>query len=279
MKDLLKRSITALVFAGVVLGLIYYSFYSFLLFLLIVTLGGVYEAIKLFSHAQFSVNRNYLWIKVLLSILFIVYSCFSSDYDSAYIRYYVFILLSVILMLEFLWKKNFAQSIAEFIVEIYFTVFFMAALDVFYFYHQKEYKYEYVLSVILMIWANDTFAYFTGSLFGKHKLMPEISPKKSVEGFAGGIVFSVITAFLTFKYFLSEYNVWSLTDTIIIAIIVGIFGTFGDLIESKLKRLADVKDSGNILPGHGGILDRFDAWYLAIPVIDLFFFLKYFWGY
>lgn len=272
MKELLKRSVTALIFAGVVVGLVYYSFYSFLLLLLIIVIGGVYEMIHLFNLAKFSVNKNYLWIKIVLSILFISYSCF--EYDT--IRFYVFLLLSVIMMVEFLLRDHFTQAVAEFFVAMYFSVFFVASLDVFYFHAQKHYLYDYVLLIIFMIWANDTFAYLTGKLLGKHKLMPEVSPKKSVEGFVGGIIFSLLTAILYFQYVLSEYTIWSWMDTIIIAIIVSTFGTMGDLIESKFKRLAGVKDSGKILPGHGGILDRFDAWYLSIPVIDLFLYLKNF---
>lgn len=179
-------------------------------------------------------------------------------------------------MVEFLLRDHFTQAVAEFFVAMYFSVFFVASLDVFYFHAQKHYLYDYVLLIIFMIWANDTFAYLTGKLLGKHKLMPEVSPKKSVEGFVGGIIFSLLTAILYFQYVLSEYTIWSWMDTIIIAIIVSTFGTMGDLIESKFKRLAGVKDSGKILPGHGGILDRFDAWYLSIPVIDLFLYLKNF---
>ncbi len=277
MKDLTKRSIAAIVFAGILSGLVYYSFYSFLLLLLIIVLGGVYEMYKLFETAKLFIDRNYLWIKVSVSILFILYLCFALEHNTWNNKLYVFVFLSICLFIEFLLRENFSEAISEFLITIYFTTFFIAALDIFYFYHKQNYEYIYPLSIIFMIWANDTFAYFTGSLLGKHKLIPEVSPKKSVEGFIGGIIFSVITALLCFQYFISDSGRWTLIDMIVVAIIVSIFGTLGDLVESKLKRLAKVKDSGNIMPGHGGILDRFDAWYIAIPTIDMYFLLRSIW--
>lgn len=120
------------------------------------------------------------------------------------------------------------------------------------------------LSVFILIWSNDTFAYLTGRLIGKHKLFERISPKKTWEGFIGGVVFAIIAGILI-AYFLEENYV----KFIIYALVVGVIGTLGDLAESMLKRSVDVKDSGTILPGHGGILDRFDAVLFVVPVIFL----------
>jgi phosphatidate cytidylyltransferase len=171
-------------------------------------------------------------------------------------------------------RNNFAESISELFASFYVILLVMSGLDVFYFLNQREYQYLLILSVVLMIWANDTFAYFTGSLLGKRKLMPDVSPKKSVEGFIGGIVFSMITSYLCYAYFLMDLQKWTIVDVMIISLIVSIAGTLGDLLESKLKRMANVKDSGNLLPGHGGILDRFDAWFMALPVISFYLHLK-----
>ena len=124
------------------------------------------------------------------------------------------------------------------------------------------------LSIFILIWCNDTFAYLTGRLLGKHKLFERISPKKTWEGFIGGLLFAVLAGVLL-AYFLE----WSYIKMITYGIVVGAIGTAGDLVESMLKRNVGVKDSGNILPGHGGILDRFDAVLFVVPVV---FFLEKF---
>ena len=124
------------------------------------------------------------------------------------------------------------------------------------------------LSIFILIWCNDTFAYLTGRLLGKHKLFERISPKKTWEGFIGGLLFAVLAGVLL-AYFLE----WSYIKMITYGIVVGAIGTAGDLVESMLKRNVGIKDSGNILPGHGGILDRFDAVLFVVPVV---FFLEKF---
>ena len=126
-----------------------------------------------------------------------------------------------------------------------------------------------VIAVIACIWINDIFAYLFGSQFGKHRLFERISPKKSWEGSIGGLVFTLLAAYL-----LSYFSNWiSLKDAMAIATIVVIFGSLGDLIESMLKRQANVKDSGKILPGHGGVLDRFDATFFAVPFVFIYLIL------
>ncbi len=123
------------------------------------------------------------------------------------------------------------------------------------------------LALFLIIWANDTFAYLTGMAFGKHRLFERISPKKSWEGSIGGFIFSMLVAYLFYYY---TDNIMLLWQWFAYAGIIVIFGTFGDLAESMLKRSWNVKDSGNILPGHGGILDRFDSMLLAVPAVCAF---------
>lgn len=118
-----------------------------------------------------------------------------------------------------------------------------------------------VLGLLLLTWMNDTGAYLVGSNFGKHLLFPQVSPKKTWEGTIGGVVITFITAAL-FSHFTGEMRLF---DWMILAAIVATFGTLGDLVESMLKRSVGVKDSGNLLPGHGGVLDRFDAFIFVLP--------------
>lgn len=132
------------------------------------------------------------------------------------------------------------------------------------------YNPKIIISIFILIWTNDTFAYIVGKSIGKRKLFEKVSPKKTIEGFVGGVVFAVLASYIISKYYIeiveSNTFIWIIT-----ALIVSIFGTIGDLIESKFKRIAGVKDSGRIMPGHGGILDRLDSVIFATPIIFLFY--------
>ncbi|MES2543556.1 MAG: phosphatidate cytidylyltransferase [Bacteroidota bacterium] len=134
----------------------------------------------------------------------------------------------------------------------------------------KGYNPKIIISIFILIWTNDTFAYIVGKSIGKHKLFERISPKKTIEGFIGGVVFAVIASYIISRYYIevkeSATYIW-----IVIAVIVGVFGTIGDLIESKFKRIAGIKDSGKIMPGHGGILDRLDSVIFVAPIVFLFY--------
>lgn len=124
----------------------------------------------------------------------------------------------------------------------------------------------YLLGTFILIWVNDSFAYIVGKNIGKQKLFPSISPKKTVEGFLGGLFFACVAS-----YFIAKFTgTLNFTQWLILAIIISVFGTIGDLIESKFKRQANVKDSGKIMPGHGGLLDRLDSIIFAAPFIYLF---------
>lgn len=129
------------------------------------------------------------------------------------------------------------------------------------------YYYLLPLSIFIFLWTNDTGAYCTGSLFGKHKLFPRISPAKSWEGSIGGGILVLIVA--SVMYFIESQGEnlsgLNLIEWLGLGLVVVVFGTWGDLVESLLKRTLGIKDSGNILPGHGGILDRFDSSLMAIP--------------
>ena len=143
----------------------------------------------------------------------------------------------------------------------------------------KEYNPKIIIGLFILIWTNDTFAYIVGKSIGKHKLLERISPKKTIEGFLGGIVFAIFAGFLISKFFIQASPKFSQKSIMIwcsIALIVGVMGTIGDLIESKFKRIAGVKDSGKIMPGHGGILDRLDSVIFVAPFVFLFYQILYY---
>ena len=135
---------------------------------------------------------------------------------------------------------------------------------------EGQYERGILLGFFILLWANDTFAYLTGIMFGKHRLFERISPKKSWEGFFGGLICTVALSMLIAKWFpILPFYHW-----MAVAAIIVIFGVYGDLIESLLKRNLNIKDSGHFLPGHGGVLDRFDSVLVAAPMV--FFYLKLF---
>ncbi|MCM1491398.1 MAG: phosphatidate cytidylyltransferase [Muribaculum sp.] len=132
------------------------------------------------------------------------------------------------------------------------------------------------LLIFIMLWLNDSGAYIVGSLMGKHKMSPMISPKKTWEGFFGGVIITMIGGFLLFKFASSFFGMsfYSAGVWLTLSLSTCIFGTFGDLLESKIKRKYGFKDSGNWIPGHGGLLDRIDSFLIAYPVAFLFLFLR-----
>lgn len=133
----------------------------------------------------------------------------------------------------------------------------------------EGYDWVPILAMFVFIWVNDTAAYFIGSLTGRHKLIEHISPKKSVEGFVAGTLFTLLSS-LIFAHLYPEYSTpfW-----MGFALIVALFGTLGDLFESLIKRTCNVKDAGDLIPGHGGILDRIDSLLVAVPAVYLYLIL------
>ncbi len=127
-----------------------------------------------------------------------------------------------------------------------------------------------LLLLFSIVWGNDTFAYYTGRAIGRHKLAPAISPNKTIEGAIGGLAGGILVSFALHRFILS--GVIGTADTILIALIMGILGQLGDLIESSLKRSVGAKDSGFVVPGHGGILDRIDS--IILPLPFLYYYIK-----
>lgn len=147
---------------------------------------------------------------------------------------------------------------------LYYVFSFYLMFSVLTFQGGQQFQWFFITGLFVLVWTNDTFAYLAGRAFGKHRLFERISPKKSWEGAIGGFLFTILFAII-FAYFTNkEFLFW-----IIAAIIISPTSVLGDLIESKMKRLANIKDSGKILPGHGGVLDRFDAVTYAVPFFYL----------
>ena len=156
-------------------------------------------------------------------------------------------------------KKKYVVTIFYLITCFYFLTLIPFSIN-------NSYTPIYIISLFILIWTNDSFAYLSGKNFGKRKLYSKISPKKTIEGFIGGLLAAIIGGIIIFY----TSKTLSIIHWVIIAVIVSIFGTIGDLIQSKFKRQAGVKDSGTIMPGHGGIFDRLDSILYASPFVFLY---------
>ncbi|HOK25564.1 MAG TPA: phosphatidate cytidylyltransferase [Bacteroidales bacterium] len=135
--------------------------------------------------------------------------------------------------------------------------------------HNTEFSPGIVIGFLLLLWTNDTVAYLVGITLGRHRLFEKVSPKKSWEGFFGGMAFTILVGYLISGWL----GIIGVSGWIIVAVIISISGTYGDLAESMLKRSAGLKDSGSIMPGHGGFLDRFDGVLISFPIVYLYFML------
>ncbi|WP_270088828.1 phosphatidate cytidylyltransferase [Sphingobacterium sp. SYP-B4668] len=160
------------------------------------------------------------------------------------------------------------QGIGFTLLGLVYTVFpFLALVGLAFV--QGSFNYLIPLGYLILQWSNDTGAYLAGRSFGKRKLFERISPNKTWEGFIGGVLLAVVVA-LNLSYYFGSLEKW---HWVVMGLTIGVFGTLGDLVESMLKRSLDVKDSGKILPGHGGFLDRFDGVLIAAPLVYVFLML------
>ncbi len=199
---------------------------------------------------------------LLLFLGFVLFAVQGSTYG--FIGFILYVLALFISEL-YLKRENPIQSIAYSLFGIVYIALPLALSTKLVFY-DGDFHYEYFLALFVFIWVNDSFAYITGMLFGKHRLFERISPKKSWEGFFGGMFFSILSSLMFYHFFpTTSVLVWMGMATVVV-----VFGTLGDLFESLIKRTLGVKDSGNMIPGHGGILDRFDSTLFAILGVVVF---------
>ena len=289
MKNLIVRAVTGILFVAVmVTGICFRGDAMILLFALITGLtlweytGLVNEHVK-----DTSVNR---FISTAAGVyLFLAFAGYCTDFvpSAAFIPYLLTVVYLFISEL-YLQQKNPVQNWAYTMLGQMYVALPFATINVLAFQAdpttgQVAYNWLLPMSIFIFLWTNDTGAYCVGSLFGKHRLFPRISPKKSWEGSIGGAVLVLIVAALI-SYFTKESQLstvnckLSIVNWIGLALIVVIFGTWGDLVESLFKRTLGIKDSGNILPGHGGMLDRFDSSLMAIPAAVIYIYTLQFLG-
>lgn len=287
LKTLGTRALTAVVFVAVLLSCILFHYLSFAGLFLVVSVWGLYEFYQL---AEKLGAKPYKAIGLISGALLFGFAAISNTVYAPGIFNYFPLILAVCFLIFITGlldnNPNTVLNIAYTIMGIVYAVLpFMLLINIsclqasYHFMHEcmGEYTYEpektlpvlapynfhYVLGIILLIWASDTGAYLVGSLIGKNKLYERISPGKTWEGSIGAAILNIGCAYVISLWFPElAFKHWA-----VISILVSIFGTIGDLVESMLKRQAGVKDSGKIMPGHGGILDRFDSLLFVSPFI------------
>ncbi|CAA0143540.1 phosphatidate cytidylyltransferase [Tenacibaculum maritimum] len=259
MSNLLTRAISGFIYVSLFLSAIFFSEKSYII------LTAIFASISLWEFAKMIRFKNIIPYLLLPCIiyLFVAYASANNLFLVAIIT-----LLCSFRLVYHLYSENITYPNTFFdkmdlcIRYVILPFSFLIVLP----FVNNIYHPSIVVAILVLIWINDSFAYLVGKNFGKRKLFERISPKKTIEGFIGGVIFSLIAAFVISQY-LPHFNTLS---WIIIAAIVAIFGTLGDLVESKFKRQANVKDSGNIMPGHGGMLDRLDSLFFAAPFVYLY---------
>ena len=258
-KELFKRITSVLVLLPILLALVFFNRFTCDILFLFLSVAILFEYEKIFS-----VHKTLMKITLAIGIFFYLTEFLPNVAFGNVLK-----LCSVmsLLILGLFFRKNENNTIVDSILSSFGVLYISLPFCLFrrLAFVGGHYEASVILGIFCLVWVNDTFAFFCGKAFGKHKFIPLISPKKTVEGLIGGIlavaVCSIIIGFFTCIY---SKEFW-----IVSGVMVMIFGTLGDLIASALKRYVGVKDFGTLIPGHGGFLDRFDSLIFVIPYIYL----------
>ena len=278
MNETLKRAISGSVYVILLLFCIYCSAFTYLILFCFFLIVAVFEFSNLLKiNKILPIGLAFLtffgYIYTLLANLTI-----SKTYETIFLLITLYVSIKAIFFLfnDLKTELTIFNKVDFLIGYIIFPFLILAKIP---FSNNNQYDPKIITGIFIIIWTNDTFAYIVGKSIGKNKLLERISPKKTIEGFIGGVAFAIIAGLLISKYFVQPTENFTNKSALIwmtTALLIGVFGTIGDLIESKFKRIAGVKDSGKIMPGHGGILDRLDSVIFVAPFIYLFYQIIYY---
>lgn len=272
MSNLTRRTLTGLILVALVIAAILVDQHLFAFLFLVFTVIGLWEFYSMVERA--GVFPNKIGGIVAGIVLFTTNAMIAMSMINLEYLLLNFIFVFLIFLLE-LYRNNpnpFTNIAFTFFGLLYVAVPF-SLLN--YFpnpaFLPGVYHTSFLLGFFFMIWINDTGAYLLGTALGRHKLFERVSPKKTWEGALGGALLTFVSAYVISLYYSNIY----LRDWLVIAAIVVVFGTYGDLFESMFKRSINTKDSGTILPGHGGVLDRFDSVFMAAPFVFVYLLMTY----
>lgn len=271
MSNILTRTITGAIFIAMIMASIYFGIYSSTAVLGLFVALGLFEFSNLFQREKYiKLNR---WPLVILGTSIFILGSLTVLYPNDLNLFFNFSIFSLlVLALSEIWRKKRSPflNVAVTILGLMYIVVPMLLVNLLV--EIKMNKFPIVIGMFILIWTNDTFAYLGGRFFGRTKLIERISPKKTWEGTVTGFLMTIIFACII-AYFTDNFLFW-----IIAGVLLSPAAVLGDLFESLIKRSLRVKDSGNILPGHGGILDRFDATLVAGPVfgawVNIYFMIQ-----
>ena len=260
------RAITGFFFVIVMLASVLLGNYVFDVFYLLLSLWCLFEFYGLIRQSGSEPNRFLGLLNGLIIYVVAALICVSDNDPPMFGT----LLIAVLTLSAIFLQELFTKSETPFVNIAYTLLGLIYVLVPFCFFHGlgylntfHQFNFHFPLAFLIMLWANDTGAYLSGMAFGRTKLFERHSPKKTWEGFIGGVIISSAAAYVI-SIFYADIS-WK--EWILMAVLIGCFGTLGDLVESMLKRSLNIKDSGGILPGHGGLLDRFDGLLLSVPIV------------
>lgn len=231
----------------------------------VISLIGLYEFFKSFNSKNIKpmANLGYIYTILLFAILYFVNE----------ISFLLLIMFTFVVMMLFTLVFTKKHSVEDMGITLLGFMYIPLAFSHIMLITKFESGYLLIWLVFIMAWGSDTFAYFVGKIFGKKKLIPSVSPNKTIAGAIGGVVASMILCGIYTYIFLPEYAIYAIG----LGMIGAILSQMGDLVASKIKRINDIKDFGNLMPGHGGVLDRFDSILMTAPIVYyfIFFLTKY----
>ena len=259
MRELLVRALSGLVFISVIIGSILYSKESFYIIFYFLMLLCLFELKKM-------IDLSYKWTFVVATIFYFRFANLP-QLDFKYFHFFLIISIFIPFIYQLFKSKISLTSskLGHYLLALAYIVIPFTLLTQIPFIN-TAYHPKIIIGIFILIWINDSFAYLVGSTIGRTKLYEKVSPNKTIEGALGGLVAALAAA-----YFMSRYITdLSIINWLIVAAILVVFGLLGDLIESKFKREAGVKDSSNFIPGHGGFLDRLDSIIFAAPFVYVY---------
>lgn len=253
------RTITAVIALLLFLPVVIIGSWPLLILVYLMAITGLYEILKMNRIHIFSLPG--ILSLIALGMVLIPQESYSPTIADFQLE--IIVALALVMLSTTVVSKNRFNF-----VDMSFCVMAVAYIGIgfMYFFETRESGLIYILYALLIVWLTDTGAYLFGKAFGRRKLWPQISPNKTIEGSLGGTLVSVIIPIVFVMTGLMDGSLWLLIP---FTIILSIFGQMGDLVESALKRHFDVKDSGTFLPGHGGILDRFDSFIFVLPLMNI----------
>ncbi len=258
MKEIFRRLITGIVYVVILLSAIFLNSDAFDFLFMAFGLACLFEYKRMTKLKGYYIFSAYLalWWAFIYFI-----NDFAYHQNIVNILMFLTITINIVLLLYlFSEKEKIFTSLQKFLIGLFYIgggCIFLTMIP----YRDNDFAKLLIMGIFILIWVNDSFAYLVGKTIGKNKLFPSVSPKKTWEGTIGGLVFALIAAYIMAKY---ETHI-NLIQWLILAVVIVISGSLGDLLESKFKRAAGIKDSGAILPGHGGMLDRLDSLIFAAP--------------